>query len=217
MALNVVPTEDELRAALLGLRKENPTIGISKLHTQLLSTNSTWAVSEKRTRKVLQSEGLVLSQHSRPLDNKSQIYIFPSSNVIESLDVSKWSSRVEVKYFGRVKGKGLVAKELLAAGETVWKEDPFVLAPEWYALVPHFQNLTNERKLAGTSTTCRHRLDRVRSAVRLSPLLRWSHHVPDHPRGSPVPHTSAIGFACYALPKRTLCYVLPKILHQPHC
>ena len=39
--------------------------------------------------------------------------------------------KAEVRFFGRAKGKGLVARAPIAAGETIWKEDPFVLAPEW--------------------------------------------------------------------------------------
>jgi hypothetical protein len=30
-----------------------------------------------------------------------------------------------------MKGKGLVAAEVIEAGEEIWKEDPFVVSPEW--------------------------------------------------------------------------------------
>ena len=44
-------------------------------------------------------------------DNRQSVMIYPILNVIAELDLGKWTSKVEVKYFGRVKGKGLVAKE----------------------------------------------------------------------------------------------------------
>ena len=45
--------------------------------------------------------------------------------------MKKWTSKVEVRYFDKIKGKGLVAKEKIEEGQVVWKEDPFALAPEW--------------------------------------------------------------------------------------
>ena len=49
-------------------------------------------------------------------------------------------AKVAVKHFGKKKGKGLVAKEVVEEGETIWKEDPFILAPEWYVhLRPNLQ------------------------------------------------------------------------------
>lgn len=128
MASPISPPEDELKAALLALKADNPTLGISKIHTLLLAAHSEWTVSEKRTRKVLQSEGLVQTSSA---SGGAPGQIYPSSRLIEGLDVTKWTPRVEVKYFGKAKGKGLVAKEPIAEGETIWKEDPFILAPEW--------------------------------------------------------------------------------------
>ncbi|THH33374.1 hypothetical protein EUX98_g864 [Antrodiella citrinella] len=122
----VSPAEDALKEALKALRTEHPTLGINKLHASLLAAHPEWSVSEKRTRKVLQTEGLVISAGpSEPTGFK-----YPSSKVMEGLDVGKWTNKVEVRVFDRKKGKGLVAKEKIAEGETIWKEDPFILAPE---------------------------------------------------------------------------------------
>ncbi|KAI0354211.1 SET domain-containing protein [Trametes cingulata] len=126
MSTAVTPTEEELKNALLELRAENPVLGIAKIHALLLSKRPEWTVSEKRTRKILQNAGLVLNTNGN-----APAQLYPTSKVIEGLDVSKWTQKVEVKYFGKTKGKGLVAKERIAEGETIWKEDPFVLAPEW--------------------------------------------------------------------------------------
>ncbi|KIJ60899.1 hypothetical protein HYDPIDRAFT_97759 [Hydnomerulius pinastri MD-312] len=129
MARNVVP-EDELRKALVALKAEKPTLGVAKIHNLLLEANPTWAVSEKRVRKILQSEGLVATEKENGTANGAPA-IHPSSRLNKSLDVEKWSSKVKVHYYNAVKGKGLVATEKISEGEVLWKEDPFVLAPEW--------------------------------------------------------------------------------------
>lgn len=144
---SVTPTEADLKVALIKLRTEHPTLGIPKLHALLLAAQPSWTVSEKRTRKVLQAEGLVLSADPKAktaaagnkndagdAHNRADVRsgtLYPSSKMIEGLDVSKYSTKVAVKYFGREKGKGLIATERIEEGEVVWKEDPFILAPEW--------------------------------------------------------------------------------------
>ncbi|KAI0830327.1 SET domain-containing protein [Trametes gibbosa] len=126
MSHPVAPSEDALKAALIALKTANPTLGIPKVHALLLSTHPEWSVSERRTRKVLQSENLVLSSSSN-----TPGHLYPTSMVIDGLDISKWTTKAEVRQFGKPKGKGLVATAPIAAGETIWKEDPFALAPEW--------------------------------------------------------------------------------------
>lgn len=131
MSTSIAPSEEELKTALVDLRAENPTLGIPKLHALLLSKQPSWIVSEKRTRKVVQSAGLTVEPPQGKNADPTQIY--PSSKLVETLDVTKWTPKVAVKYFGKRKGKGLVAKEAISEGEVVWKEDPFIIAPEWYA------------------------------------------------------------------------------------
>ncbi|TFK48194.1 SET domain-containing protein [Heliocybe sulcata] len=123
----VVPSEDELKQTLIALKSENTSLGIPKLHALLVAGHPDWTVSEKRTRKILQNEGLT----NAPPPSSKQPRLYPSSQIIKELDISKWTDKVEVKDFGKRKGKGLVAKVPIAEGEVIWKEDPFVLAPEW--------------------------------------------------------------------------------------
>lgn len=125
----VAVAEVELRTALIGLKKEKPTLGVVKIHTLLLEAHPTWAVSEKRVRKILQSEALVATEK----DNGTgpPIPTYPVSHLNKSLDVTKWSRKVKVHYFNTIKGKGLVATDKISEGEELWKEDPFILAPEW--------------------------------------------------------------------------------------
>ncbi|KAF8549830.1 SET domain-containing protein [Imleria badia] len=129
MPSEIAVEEVELRTALIALKKEKPTLGVAKIHTLLLEAHPTWAVSEKRVRKILQSEGLVATDK----DNGSgpPIATHPVSRLNKSLDVTKWSSKVKVHYFNAIKGKGLVATDKISEGEVLWKEDPFILAPEW--------------------------------------------------------------------------------------
>ena len=126
------PSEIELKNVLTALRNDNPTLGVPKLHALLLATRPTWAVSEKRARKILQNEGLVLNSNPSAKRNTPKGDSYPKSKLIENLDVSKFADKAEVHYFNAHKGKGLLAKQKLNDGEVVWKEDPFVLAPEWF-------------------------------------------------------------------------------------
>jgi hypothetical protein len=145
----ISPPEEDLKTAVLSLKKEHPALGIAKLHALLLSENPAWTVSEKRLRRILknsdpqqqlqqqqqqqrQAAGSVDggSPAGRP-STASETHAYPSSALVEGLDVAKWTTAVEVHYFDRRKGKGLVAKEQISEGQVVWKEDPFVIAPEW--------------------------------------------------------------------------------------
>lgn len=80
------------------------------------------------TIQVLQSEGL---HTASPNETKK---VWPSSKVNDSLDVAHFSKKIEVRVFDKAKGKGLVTKEDIAKDEVIWKEDPFIIAPEWYVL-----------------------------------------------------------------------------------
>jgi hypothetical protein len=153
----ISPPEEDLKAAVASLKNGHPALGTVKLHALLLSENPSWAVSEKRLRRILKNSnpdgpGLAsLAQHqglehattgtgtprgpglfSSPSTTGSKAaHLYPSSTLVEGLDVSRWTTTIEVKYFDKKKGKGLVAKEPISEGQVVWKEDPFIIAPEW--------------------------------------------------------------------------------------
>jgi hypothetical protein len=133
---SISPPEEDLKTAIASLKNEHPTLGIAKLHVLLLSENPSWTVSEKRLRRILknsdsQQQGLGLDATANGPSTTSETHLYPSSALVEGLDVNKWTTAIEVKYFDRRKGKGLVAKEPIHEGQVVWKEDPFVIAPEW--------------------------------------------------------------------------------------
>jgi len=126
----ISPPEEDLKTAVVSLKKEHPTLGIAKLHALLLSENPTWTVSEKRLRRILKNSDPDTPAGGGP-SPATGTHVYPSSTLVEGLDIAKWTTAVEVKYFDRRKGKGLVAKEPISEGQVVWKEDPFVIAPEW--------------------------------------------------------------------------------------
>ena len=132
----ISPPEDDLKTTVVSLKKEHPALGIAKLHALLLSENPAWTVSEKRLRRILRN---LLEEPHPHQDQQQQLefatpggsHVYPSSTLVEGLDVARWTTAVEVKYFNRERGKGLVAKEPISKGQVVWKEDPFIIAPEW--------------------------------------------------------------------------------------
>ncbi|KAJ7630062.1 hypothetical protein DFH06DRAFT_1005634 [Mycena polygramma] len=115
------PSDNELQDALVQLKAAHPTLGIPKLHARLRSDFPAWTVSEKRMRKVL-------AALAPPKDTTPP---HPSSQLVDGLDISQWTPRVDVRLFDKKKGKGLVATQKIKADETIWVEDPFVIAPEW--------------------------------------------------------------------------------------
>jgi len=160
ISLTMTPTESELTDALVDLKTRDPHLGISKIHALLLQNYPEWVVSEKRTRKILQAKGLTNSGDSKDKEIPSNVpkipYIpkytskdytppdaphaplppleYPSSKLIRELDVSQWSPKVEIRWFGDKRGKGLIAVEEMEEGEVIWKEDPWIVAPEWEIL-----------------------------------------------------------------------------------
>ncbi|KAK7045435.1 hypothetical protein VNI00_007688 [Paramarasmius palmivorus] len=175
MSPTITPSDVDLREALKSLKASNPSLGIPKIHALLLQTHPEWLVSEKRTRKFLQNEGLVLS--TEPATPKTR---YPSSRVIRDLDVPRWSSKVEVKYFNKNKGKGLVAKEKIAEGETIWKEDPFLVAAECTSLVTNCPSSSSDCPAHFCNRLCQARsakhhplLCPVQNPASV-PLLKWA-------------------------------------------
>ncbi|KAF9054030.1 hypothetical protein BJ165DRAFT_1522611 [Panaeolus papilionaceus] len=152
--MSTAPSEEELAKALISLKAEHPMLGISKVHALLLKTYPDWLVGEKRTKKVLQNHGLVVqtpvqatedelpptSGHSNgepsgsgsgTSSGEKEKMVYPTSRVVNNLELDHWSKKVGVKFFDKKKGKGLVAIQDIDQGEVVWREEPFILAPEW--------------------------------------------------------------------------------------
>ena len=121
--MTTAPPEDELVKVVKELRSEHPSLGALKLLVLLRQNNPQWSVSEKRLRKILQQENLAATT--------GPATVYPVSRIDDRVDASTWTSQVAIKQFDKVKGKGLVAKQKLTAGEILWKEDPWVFASDW--------------------------------------------------------------------------------------
>ena len=141
------PPDDLLRDALKDLRDKNPTLGTSKLHALLLGQHTEWSVSEKRVKKILTAENLILTptpgKNVKNIEkhDKNREILHPRSRVIDDLDINRFTKMVKVVDFGPSKGKGLVAVEDIKEGQDIWKEDPFAISPEWYVFVLSRLNL----------------------------------------------------------------------------
>ena len=153
--MSLSPSDEVLKEALKVLRAENPTLGVAKLQALLLTRNPEWIVSEKRVKKCLAAENLLLTpplpkktggksnSSNTQMNANADIQVsanespnesaeaHPTSRIIENLDIMRWTKKVKVIDFGASKGKGLVVTEEIKKGEDVWKEDPFVVAAEW--------------------------------------------------------------------------------------
>jgi hypothetical protein len=193
------PAENDLKAALVAIKSANPSLGIAKTHTLLLATYPTWVVSEKRTRKLLQHEGLVLNAATPP--GTPEVVAYPSSRVIHNLDVHRWTPKVKVNYFDKKKGKGLVATQDIKEGEVIWKEDPFVLAPEWYLshLISIFSSHPSILVLIDTTSQGNLRSPNVLCCMRLlqhpsGPKLSSNPLVPQHIQPHPILYRLSLPF-----------------------
>lgn len=121
--MTTAPPADELVKLVKELRAEHPSLGAPKLLVILRQKNPEWCLSEKRLRKLLQQENLVATA--------VPAVVHPLSNIDEGVDASTWTPQVAIKQFDKVKGKGLISKHKLTAGEILWKEDPWIFASDW--------------------------------------------------------------------------------------
>lgn len=129
----IVPSDEDLAAALTDLRGSNPSLGASKLHTKLLEAHTNWSVSEKRVKKSLAANNLVIqspSSNSVSSNASDDALPIPKYRVIQNFNVSQYSPKIKVVDFKPPKGKGLVATAPISQGEELWTESPFVVAPD---------------------------------------------------------------------------------------
>ncbi|KIM23922.1 hypothetical protein M408DRAFT_76772 [Serendipita vermifera MAFF 305830] len=133
----ISPSEEDLTTQLKLLRDSHPTTGVAKLLALLKDEKPEWTVSEKRAKKVLQQAGLMISA---TLEGKKSAKAgatgakprkYPVSSMDSKVDAKKWTEKVSIRHFDAVKGKGLVATEHIEEGETIWKEDPWIMTANW--------------------------------------------------------------------------------------
>lgn len=128
------PPDDAVLEAIRAVKETNSDIGVAKLQTAILTANPTWTLSEKRIRKLLKptttgTDAPVAPNAANQKTGTAPSY--PISKLNGDLNVEQWTKKVQVKQFGKARGKGLVAKEDIAEGEVIWKEEPFIYSPLW--------------------------------------------------------------------------------------
>lgn len=121
------PEEGELAAAVTTVRAAHPDLGILKLWAALKEAHPEWTVSEKRFRKALAAQG---GSGASPAAAVADDELVAHTGLDSTLDIAAVAPKVKAKVFGGTKGKGLVARSKLEAGEFLWHEEPWVACPD---------------------------------------------------------------------------------------
>ncbi|KAG8878145.1 SET domain-containing protein 5 [Tulasnella sp. 332] len=114
---SISPSDQDVIQAIQASREEHPNLGVARLQAAILSANASWTLSEKRLRKILKTTDGGVDARSAPetplapTPTKTAPHAFPISKLNDELNVEQWTRKVQVKVFGKTKGKGLVATE----------------------------------------------------------------------------------------------------------
>lgn len=152
----VVPSEEELLSVIAEIKKGEPELGIKKVLAAVTAQQPTWAVSEKRVKKLMQSLGLVRSTHllkSGVEDDPS----VPVSFIDPKLDLKATSTAIEARMVDRITGKGLFAARDLNKDEIIFEETPFIFFPVW--------DLYNEARIGNVCALCTKPFKKVSHSV----------------------------------------------------
>ncbi len=143
-----VPDDETIQSVISSMHSALPGLGTAKLHTAVIDAHPEWkgVVGEKRIRRVMANskkdaetespirENDALTTKSKTKKKKkakvTSRATYPTSSLLPDSALTLPLS-VAVRYFDKQKGKGLVALRRIEEGETLWKEDPWILAPEW--------------------------------------------------------------------------------------
>jgi hypothetical protein len=108
------PSEQDVAACIGKVQSTQPTLGALKILAIIKEDHPDWVLSEKRFKKILNS----LSSERTTLVART--------GIDPSIDVEGIAPKVEVKLFGKGKGKGLVARAKILKGEVLWQEEPWI-------------------------------------------------------------------------------------------
>jgi hypothetical protein len=180
----ISPSEDDLISALKWIRNEYPTIGVARFVPLLKEGRPEWSVSEKRIKRLLQQEGLMVgasgaaadheevNSHAAKDQNDAPVkaakkkskgkskgkanetghgsqeetklgkwnergfrypVCYPSTITLgDAIDLKKWNEIMEIRNIDDIKGKGLFATDRMEEREVICKEEPWILAADWY-------------------------------------------------------------------------------------
>ncbi|KAK0208411.1 hypothetical protein DFS33DRAFT_1496957 [Desarmillaria ectypa] len=146
----IVPDDETILSAISIIHSALPGFGTTRLHTAVIDAHPEWkgVVGEKRLRRMIanfkkdeETEGPIKDNSAsttKPKTKKkkkakakaSPGETYPTSSLLPGSALTL-PLTVAVRYFDKQKGKGLVALRRIEEGETLWKEDPWIIAPEW--------------------------------------------------------------------------------------
>ncbi|SAM09195.1 hypothetical protein [Absidia glauca] len=130
-----IPEEDALCQSIQQLKIDNPEWGVKSIYNQILKSHQDWQVSEKRVKKIMQTQGLTQSSGGAQLSIvKSGVEDDPSvpvSFIDPKLDFQSFSPNVVAKMVDNVTGKGLFAAKDIKKDEIIFMEAPLVYFPPW--------------------------------------------------------------------------------------
>ncbi len=121
LTTSISPPEEDHKIAVLSLKKGHPALSIVKFHVLLLSENHWQCLhrilknSEPRQRQRQKLEYNAPAAAARSVDGDtpagglstaSETHAYPSSALVKGLDIAKWTTAVEIKYFDRKKEEG---------------------------------------------------------------------------------------------------------------
>ncbi|KAK0506027.1 hypothetical protein EDD18DRAFT_1342366 [Armillaria luteobubalina] len=148
--MSATPNDETIQSVISSIRSSFPGLGTAKLHTAVIDARPEWkgVVGEKQIRRVIanstskkdaETEGPIKENDALITKTKTKKkkkakatarVTYPTSSLLPDSALTL-PPAVAVRYFDKQKGKGLVALGRIEEGETLWKEDPWILAPEW--------------------------------------------------------------------------------------
>ncbi|KAG7450171.1 SET domain-containing protein [Guyanagaster necrorhizus] len=151
--LPIVPDDETIQSVISIVQPSLPGLDTNKLHDAVIDAYPEWqgVVGEKRVRRVManskkdeEAEGPIKDDNASTITTPktkkkkkakakakaSSRETYPTSSLLPD-SVLTLPPTVAVRYFDKQKGKGLVALRRIEEGETLWKEDPWIIAPEW--------------------------------------------------------------------------------------
>ncbi|CAO3618604.1 unnamed protein product [Cunninghamella blakesleeana] len=140
MTEKIIPNEEELVESIKALKINNPEWGIKTIYNQIVKTNDTWQVSEKRVKKLMQTNQLTQQNQQQQQQNKYKNIIksglednpsIPVSFINPLLDFQTQTPKVMAKMIDNITGKGLFAVKDIAKDEIIFTETPLIYFPPW--------------------------------------------------------------------------------------
>ncbi|KAF9436103.1 SET domain-containing protein 5 [Entomortierella beljakovae] len=123
----ITPGAPELTALIAAIKKEDASLGIKKVLSEILAREPTWIVSEKRVKKMMSEAGIAVARPEAEGEIDPSI---PVSHIDTDVDVSALTNgAIKARMINKIIGKGLFAAQDLPKGKIIFTEFPFIYFP----------------------------------------------------------------------------------------